>query len=273
MKVAVDVLGPMEEPRMLLHDDQVLAMLLRPGSIAGGLRPSELTNINYGAGEMILCHRRVEHWIRTDGVALLSLGISDAMLTAASNGAYGVELAHQPKLVDARLHALVTAVNAERIAGFPSGPVFLDAVEQALAVALVDSYAVRRPSAPTYRGRLGPAHLRKVNELLSAKLEDGLTVQEMAQAVELSTGHFCQMIRRHQVERAKEMLRTAEARVLDVAIACGFKTQQHFARVFRQVCGSSPSEYRREFPGHVLPRASDTYFHEHNQHACFIWGQ
>jgi AraC family transcriptional regulator len=43
------------------------------------------------------------------------------------------------------------------------------------------------------------------------------------------------------------MLRAAEARVLDVAVACGFKTQQHFARVFRQLCGSSPTEYRQEF--------------------------
>jgi len=38
------------------------------------------------------------------------------------------------------------------------------------------------------------------------------------------------------------MLRSAEMRVLDVAIACGFKTQQHFARVFRQMCGASPME-------------------------------
>jgi AraC family transcriptional regulator len=37
--------------------------------------------------------------------------------------------------------------------------------------------------------------------------------------------------------------------VLDVAVACGFKTPQHFVRVFRQVCGISPSEYRQE----VLP--------------------
>jgi AraC family transcriptional regulator len=258
MRVAVDVLGPIEEPRMLVHHDQVLVTLLRPGSIEGGLRPSELTNINYDAGEMILCHRRVEHWIRTDGVALLSLGISDPMLTAASNGVHGVELSYQPKLVDPRLRALVTAVNAERIAGFPSGPLFLDAVEQALAVALVDNYAVRSPSAPTYRGGLGPARLRKVKELVHAKLEDGLTMQEMAQAVDLSTGHFCHMFRKstgqsphqfvrwRQVERAKEMLRSAETRVLDVAVACGFKTQQHFARVFRQVCGTSPSEYRSE---------------------------
>ena len=42
------------------------------------------------------------------------------------------------------------------------------------------------------------------------------------------------------------MLRSAEMRVLDVAIACGFKTQQHFARVFRHLCGTSPREYRLE---------------------------
>ena len=42
-------------------------------------------------------------------------------------------------------------------------------------------------------------------------------------------------------------IRAAEARVLDVAVACGFKTQQHFARVFRRMCGASPTEYRRQF--------------------------
>jgi AraC family transcriptional regulator len=42
------------------------------------------------------------------------------------------------------------------------------------------------------------------------------------------------------------MLHEAEMRVLDVAVACGFKTQQHFARVFRQICGASPTAYRYE---------------------------
>jgi AraC-like DNA-binding protein len=27
-------------------------------------------------------------------------------------------------------------------------------------------------------------------------------------------------------------------------VACGFKTQQHLARVFRHLCGTSPREYR-----------------------------
>jgi AraC family transcriptional regulator len=49
------------------------------------------------------------------------------------------------------------------------------------------------------------------------------------------------------VERAKEMLRAGEMRVLDVAVTCGFKSQQHFARVFRSACGASPTQYRQEF--------------------------
>ena len=41
------------------------------------------------------------------------------------------------KFADARLGALVAAVNSERVAGFPSGRLFMDSIEQALAIALV----------------------------------------------------------------------------------------------------------------------------------------
>src|SRR5215469_13430528 len=114
-------------------------------------------------------------------------------------------------------------------------------------------------SASTHRGGLGPARLRRVKELVNTKIEEELRIDEMAELAGLSTAHFSQMFRRstgespHQfvlrqrVERAKEMLRTPGMRILDVAIACGFKTQQHFARVFRRMCGASPTEYRYEF--------------------------
>jgi DNA-binding GntR family transcriptional regulator/AraC-like DNA-binding protein len=124
---------------------------------------------------------------------------------------------------------------------------------------LVDSHVVCRGSVRTYRGGLAPARLRRVTELVHAKIEHELCLDEMAQSAGLSTAHFSHMFRkstgesphqfvlRQRIERAKEMLRNAEARVLDVAVACGFKTQQHFARVFRRVCGTSPTEYRQEF--------------------------
>src|SRR4051794_8791062 len=97
-----------------------------------------------------------------------------------------------------------------------------------------------------YRGGLPAARLRRVVELVYAKIGDELTLAEMAESAELSTAHFSrafrkstgesphQFVLRHRVERAKEMLRASHLRVLDVALACGFKTQQHFARAFRR---------------------------------------
>jgi AraC family transcriptional regulator len=106
--------------------------------------------------------------------------------------------------------------------------------------------------------------------LVHAKVEDELSLDEMAQSVGLSTAHFARMFRkstgetphqfvlRQRLERAKAMLRAPDARVLDVAVACGFKTQQHFAQVFRDVCGISPTGYRQDFLGSEATCASET---------------
>jgi AraC family transcriptional regulator len=235
-------------------------MMLGPGS-------SQMKKLNYEAGEMVVCPRQV--CLGAHGMERLILTISDRALRAANDGIScgDVELRVVKKLADPRLGALLAAVNAERAAGFPSGRLFLDCIEQALAVALVNNYAVRRPSPRIYRGGLTPARLRKVVELVHAEMEGDLSLEELADAAGLSITHFSQMFREstgqspHQfvlhrrVDLAKEMLRAAEMRVLDVAVACGFKTQQHFARVFRRVCGASPTEYRQEFVHRDQPPA------------------
>ena len=112
-----------------------------------------------------------------------------------------------------------------------------------------------------YRGGLGSARLRTIKDLVHAKMEDDLSLDEMAQSVGLSTAHFARMFRkstgetphrfvlRQRLERAKAMLRAPDARVLDVAVACGFKTQQHFAQAFRAIWGISPTEYRQDLVG------------------------
>jgi AraC family transcriptional regulator len=67
-----------------------------------------------------------------------------------------------------------------------------------------------------------------------------------------------QFVLRQRLEYAKAMLRAPDARVLDVAVACGFKTQQHFAQVFRNVCGISPTGYRQDFVGQEATCAPET---------------
>ena len=271
MKVERFSPDPETEPRHWVRHDQAFAMMLRPGSIEWGSQRSALEKFDYTAGDLALCDRHVGEWVGLMNVQHLQLGISDAALMACSDGAYGeVELHPSRKFADLRLKALVAAARAEMVAGFPSGRLFLDSVEQAMAVALVKGHAVRHRLVQIYRGGLGSARLRRIKELVHAKMEDDLSLDEMAQSVGLSTAHFARMFRkstgetphqfvlRQKVERAKAMLRVPAARVLDVAVACGFKTQQHFAQVFRDVCGIRPTEYRQDFLGSEATGASET---------------
>ncbi|HSZ00448.1 MAG TPA: AraC family transcriptional regulator [Terriglobales bacterium] len=258
-------------PRHWVRHDQAFAMMLGPGSIEWGSKRSALEKFDYVAGDLALCDRYVGEWVGLMNVAHLQLGISDAALMASSDGAYGeVELRASRKFANSRLSALVAAVHAEMLAGFPSGRLFLDSVEQAMAVALVNGHAVRHRPVQIYRGGLGSARLRKIKELVHVKMEDDLSLDEMAESVGLSTAHFARMFRkstgetphkfvlRHRIERAKAMLRAPRTRVLAVAVACGFKNQQHFAQVFRDVCRVSPTEYRQDFLDSQVVGASET---------------
>ena len=238
-------------------------MMLGRGSIEWGARRAAMEKFDYAAGDLALCDRHVGEWVGLMKVPHLQLGISDAALMASSDGAYGeVELRPSRKFANSRLSALVAAAHAEMVAGFPSGRLFLDSVEQAMAVAPVKDRVVRHRPVQIYKGGLGAARLRRIKELVHAKMEDDLSLDEMAQSVGLSTAHFARMFRkstgetphqfvlRQRVACAKAMLRAPDARVLDVAVACGFKTQQHFAQVFRDFCGISPTEYRQDFLGY-----------------------
>jgi len=266
MKVEFFSPDPNTEPRHWVRHDQAFAMMLGPGSIEWGAKRSALEKFVYAAGDLALCDRHHGEWVGLMNVPHLQLGVSDAALTAAIKETSGeIDLHPRRKFSDSRLGALVTAVHAEMVAGFPSGRLFLDSIEQAMAVALVSGQAVRCRPVQISRGGLGSSRLRRITDLVHARLEDELGLDELAQSVGLSTPHFARMFRkstgetphqfvlRNRLERAKAMLRSPNARVLSVAVACGFKTQQHFAQVFRNVYGISPTEYRDQFLGRERP--------------------
>ena len=260
------------EPRLWVRHDQAFAMMLGTGSIEWGSRRSAMEQFDYAAGDLALCDRHHGEWVGLMNTPHLQISISDTALLIAADGADSeVELRPQRKFADPRLGALVAAVHTEMVAGFPSGQLFVDSVEQAMAVALVKGHAVRNRPMQIYRGGLGPARLRRIKELVDAKMGDDLSLDDMAQSIDLSAAHFARMFRkstgetphqfvlRHRIERAAAMLRAPDARVLDVAVACGFKTQQHFAHVFRDVCGVSPTQYRQDVLGSEMIPASATH--------------
>jgi AraC family transcriptional regulator len=231
-------------------------MLLRHGSLAEDWwRAGSI----YNAGEKILLPDHVEQWFQTNDLHVFALGTLDVAPTAAFDRmSSSVVRPRRLRVVDAPGGALIQQINTEDANRFPNGHLFFDFVTKAFTTPPSQGQGVRRSPVPTYRGGLSPVRLRRVVELVRTTIEGEVTLDQLAESAGLSTAHFShtfrrstgqsphQFVLRQKVERAKEMLRTSEMRVLDVAVACGFKTQQHFARVFRRICGMSPTGYRQQ---------------------------
>lgn len=247
------------EPIRQIFEEQVLAKVLTSGEFEFGLASHSLSRYCYAPGEMILCRRNTEEWVRWHSpIQMLLITVPDQTFhsVAEEMGGRVPELNGTPLLKDERIRALVAATEADLANGSPAGRIYTDSIGRALAAALMHSQGVLR-SLRHYRGGLSPVQLRRVTSFVRENLHENLSLMQMAEEAKLSPAYFSQMFRqstgvaphqfvlRERIGRAKELLVKEDARVLDVAIACGFQTQQHFARVFRALCKMSPSEFRQ----------------------------
>jgi AraC family transcriptional regulator len=189
------------------------------------------------------------------------LELPDAALQdiADATGTSKVQIEGTPYLEDRRIVSLVEAVEAEQASGFPSGRVFLDSVATALAAALMQTRGIlRRPLKPS-TAALSSFQLRRITERIHEHIDQDLSVADLAEAAGLSTAYFSEAFRKatgcppHQfllrarVERAKELLRTSDKTIIEVALACGFQSSQQLAKVFQRLLKATPTNYRREF--------------------------
>lgn len=58
---------------------------------------------------------------------------------------------------------------------------------------------------------------------------------------------FCKYLNAMRIDKAKGMLQVNRQDILTVAYECGFESQQTFNRVFKEECGMTPREFRRNF--------------------------
>jgi AraC family transcriptional regulator len=97
--------------------------------------------------------------------------------------------------------------------------------------------------------------LKRVEDLLRAGFRESLTLKKISQQVDVHPVHLAREFRKcfgSTVGEYVRNLRIEHARALierkvplkEVALEAGFFDQSHFSRVFRQVTGMRPSEYR-----------------------------
>jgi AraC family transcriptional regulator len=112
---------------------------------------------------------------------------------------------------------------------------------------------------PAARCWMTPRRLRLVEDLIEARLDAKLTVQELAGALRLSAGFFCRAFHAavgqaphdyivdRRVSRARMLLRNAALDLGAIAQASGFASHAHMTATFRKRLGVTPSALRRNF--------------------------
>ena len=123
-------------------------------------------------------------------------------------------------------------------------------------LAELHSLAARPDSGDTKRG-FCDWRLRRTIEVMESRLDEDLSLEELAFGAGLSPRHYSALFRagtglpphrwlvRRRIERACEMLLDPRLSITEIACACGFASSQHLATVFRKQMGASPSDYRR----------------------------
>jgi AraC family transcriptional regulator len=260
MSSRVELVSLSDKPLKVVHESQYVVMVLQPGAIdflSVDGAPTE--QFEYVRGESALCCRQVPALIQShDQVRGLRFEVSDFHLSeAAGKVNREIELRNVHKLRDPRITALMTAVNFERASGFPSGRLFLQSIEVALAAILIQSYSLSIKARRPIKGGLSDVGRRNVINFVRSRISEDLSLVDMAAVTGLSVTHFShafkksmgksphQFVLQQRVQCAKELITSSNLRMIDIALACGFKTQQHFARIFREMSGLSPTEYQR----------------------------
>jgi len=134
---------------------------------------------------------------------------------------------------------------------------FLDHVLHALKCHLVWSYGGVGRSAPRFRGGLSSLQIRTATELLDANLEGSISLEEVADACQLSVSHFSRAFRttfgrppykwliERRVERARDLMTNTRLPLAHIATQSGFADQSALNRSFKRIHGVTPGIWRR----------------------------
>jgi AraC family transcriptional regulator len=208
---------------------------------------------------MIMSANQGSYWEWNGEIEELHIFLAPHILNAAAQevGDRPAHLLDGIGLIDMPILDIALRINAELAQPGICGRLFAQSMTHALTLQLL-----RRHSTLGGHDRLErldiPAHrLRVALEYIETNLCADVSLEAIAAAAGLSTFRFARGFRKatgqppHQyvigrrVERAKDLLRSTDEGIAEVARRVGFATQSHFTAVFNKRCGLPPRRYRQ----------------------------
>ena len=134
---------------------------------------------------------------------------------------------------------------------------FIGRVTTALNVHFARVYGGMNFPRRLVTGGLAPWQLRLARDTISAHLEEGLSLEQLANECKLSVTHFAKAFARstgisphrwlmqRRVHVAKDLMLTTDSSLVEISLKCGFSDQSHFTRVFAEATGETPGRWRQ----------------------------
>lgn len=127
---------------------------------------------------------------------------------------------------------------------------------QLIASFLAEKYTDAATEKPDFRGGLPIRQLRKVTDYVSEHLAEEISVDTLAELVELSPFHFSRVFKqatgmsplqfatRERITLAQQLIRETSRSLIEIGLEVGYTSPSHFSKVFRRVTGVAPNEFR-----------------------------
>ena len=180
----------------------------------------------------------------------------DPAFLAAAEDAHRMRFEAQPAITDPEAHTLAAMIHTLSAREAVPDPLLLESLRRVLLWRLLLLSGERRQRGEA-RGGLAPWQARRTAAFLAANIERRVPLGELAAIARLSPFHFARAFARTmgmppyryqqalRIERAAELLKASDMRIIEIALAVGYETPQALARVFVQQHGMTPSEWRR----------------------------
>lgn len=167
------------------------------------------------------------------------------------------ELAYAGGLRDPLLNQIAIAFHGIIARGpEPIDQLFVDGVRSVLTWHLLAKYAVGRWQPPKFLPSLSYSKLKKVVDMIEARLSEPIALRDLAAEAGLSEFHFARLFRRatglsphryvieRRIRAAQTRLSEGGSSLVQIALETGFGSQANLNRAFRKHTGQTPGQYR-----------------------------
>ena len=255
--------GGMDIPEAGEEHSIALCLAPRPHRIHQIVDGRRYTGL-YSKGDISITPANIPSSYRAEGNdRYLNLQIPTKLLRTVAEQATEVdfdrlELVTEFRVRDPQLEQTLMLLRAElHKGGGWVGQLYVESLANLLAVHLIREYSTVKPRVAIYEGGLGDGKLLQVSEYINTYLDQEVKLADLAAVAGVSQFHFSRLFKQsmgisphkyllqQRVERAKQLLKNSKLAIAEIALQCGFNSQSHLGKYFREFTGVTPSSYRR----------------------------